>query len=82
MQQGAQPAFDGGVRGAPGEADDAVAGRGEGGVAGAVSFERLSGAVGVPAVGFDDEAVRGQYRSTARRETPSARSCASDTIPH
>ncbi len=43
---------------APGEADDSVAGGEEGGVLGAVILERLAGAVGVPAVGLHDQAVR------------------------
>ena len=43
---------------APGEAQHVVARGGEGGVLGAVIFEGVSCLVGVPAVGFDDEAVR------------------------
>jgi hypothetical protein len=58
MQQGLKAALDGGARFVPGESDDAPAGGGQRGVSGAVVFERGSGAVGVPAVEFDDEVVR------------------------
>jgi hypothetical protein len=46
------------AQGAPGEAHDGVAGGGQRGVLGAVVFEGLAGAVGVPAVGLDYQAVR------------------------
>src|ERR687885_2289743 len=43
-----------------GEAEAAVARAGEGGVAGAVALERLTGVVVAPAVGLDGDAVCGE----------------------
>jgi hypothetical protein len=53
-----EAAQDGGVVDVPGEPEHLVSGGGERGVLGAVGAEGGQGAVSLPAVGLDDEAVR------------------------